>query len=171
MNILRFLAAGAILISSASAYEVTDTVRYVVDGDTVKFKTMNCRFANVDTPESGNNAKARKDIQRFNLSPETVYSAGRIAKNYTKSHIRKGESYRIDVKKQDRYGRNVCEIFLPNGESFNQKIVQDGFAVPFWRYITKHEKGTYYGLAKTAEKRNKGLWKISPKLMLNMLKN
>ena len=147
----------------------TDTVRYVIDGDTVQFKTMNCRFAYVDTPESGDNPKALKDSRRYNIPLQEIYQAGRLAKRYTKSFIRKGASYSIDVKKRGRYGRNICEIFLEDGKSFNKKIVKDGFAVPFWRYIPLTKKGEYYGAVKQAQRGHKGLWRISPYLMRRML--
>lgn len=150
--------------------EVYSEVEYVIDGDTVQFDGFNCRLAYVDTPESGNNPKAQREVKKYGIEPSRIYGAGRIAKKYTESHIRKGETYRVKIvsSKKDVHGRSVCEIFFPNGKSFNERIVRDGFAVPFWRYLPMLKKPIYYWLAKKAQREEKGLWRTDHEIMMKM---
>lgn len=68
-------------------------------------------------------------------APEKRTAAGKIAWAHvqevlpvdTKIVIR---SYQIEGDDEDNFGRYLAEIFY-NGESFNQRLLMDGYAVPY----------------------------------------
>ena len=162
------ILTASLLVTVIQAQTVYEELRYIIDGDTAQFENMRCRFAYVDTPESGNNPKARKDSAKYNIPLDTIYQAGRMAKRYVKSKMRKGQVYRIDVKKKGRYGRNICEIYIDKKTTINDLVVRDGFAVPFWQYIPLSKKPHFVYLLYKAKKEDKGLWQLYPALMRKM---
>lgn len=165
----KCLVMAALLATGACAQTEYAKLQYVIDGDTAQFQGIRCRFAYVDTPESGNNPKARKDAAKYNIPIDAIYQAGRLAKRYVKSRLRKGQVYRIDVKKKGRYGRNICEIYLDETTTINDLVVRDGFAVPFWRYIPLSKKPHFVSLSYRARKEKRGLWRIYPSMMQKMI--
>jgi micrococcal nuclease len=38
-----------------------------------------------------------------------------------------GKEVRVEVKDQDRYGRTVADVILPDGKTLNHEIVKGGF--------------------------------------------
>lgn len=155
------------------AYGETRTLQYVIDGDTAVFSGgIDCRFAYVDTPESKPNAKAKRDMQADRYSSvelDQIIEAGHYAKGYTKSLLRKGMSYEIKIIGQDRYDRKICEIYADDGEMVNMKLVKNGFAVPFFKYIKnpgislKMKANVMY-----AKFKEKGLWRTHRNVMSMM---
>ena len=58
-----------------------------------------------------------------------MIEAGREATRHAKTLVSIGKSYRFDVKGRDRYGRSICIVQLPGGETYNERMVKDGYAV------------------------------------------
>jgi len=143
-------------------------LKYVVDGDTIVLSKTTCRLAYIDTPESRFNKKLQRDISRSTLSAEEVIKAGRISKNYLKSIMKKGESYAFDVLTVDKYKRSICVIYDHNGKSISHKIVKNGMAIPFWRYVKGSVKKEMIELVRFAKTKKKGLWRIYPSVMETM---
>lgn len=152
-------------------------LKSIVDGDTVKFyskgssKQIICRLAYIDTPESKPNAKAKRDMQkgRGGVTVNEIVSAGRLSTRYVKSILRKGTPYRVNIKGNDRFGRSIC-IISDNGISINDKIIKNGFGVPFWKHIPAYKRMYYRSLHSFSQKHKKGLWKIYPSVMSMMAK-
>lgn len=147
-------------------------VQYVIDGDTVQFNNdIRCRLAYVDTPESYRNKKATRDVADCsNVSVNDIVKGGRIAKNYLKSVLHKGKTYDVLItdkeshrsKKQNRF---ICEIF-DDGGSVNERLVRNGFAVPYWRFIRdRNKKDRYAALFHKAQAEQKGVWRSQPNVM------
>ncbi len=154
-----------VLTFTISLQAQTEKLRYVVDGDTVRFSQTTCRLAYIDTPESKSNNKAKKDIRKDpRVSINDVVKAGRISKNYLKSIMRKGKVYSFDVTTIDRYGRSVCIIYK-NDQSVNDMIISNGFGVPFWRYIPKSMQPKYRNLMTKADNGGRGLWRTNRPVM------
>ncbi len=141
-------------------------LRYVIDGDTVVFNQATCRLLYIDTPESKRNKKATRDVANCNgVSLNDVVESGRYAKNYLKSIMRKGSSYEVSVSGKDRYNRSLCVIYS-NGESINDAMVENGFAVPFWKYIKNPlVKINMIAKIRSAKTGGKGLWRTHPQVM------
>ena len=165
---LLFLCLFFISYAVQAGENIKSELLYVIDGDTAKFKHSICRFAYIDTPEKKNNAKSRKESAKYNIPLDKMYDAGRMATRYTKSLLRKGRTYSIQITGKDRYDRSICVIYLDNHKAVNDMLVENGFAKPFWRYIPLSKKNKFKALSIRAKNNKKGLWRIYPTLMEKM---
>lgn len=168
----------AILLSAlpALAYtEVIATLTKISDGDTMSFSNngdeFKCRLYGIDTPEKFKTAKFFKDMQETVASEKELEFAGQAATNYAKNKLFTGQKYKINVYDKDKYNRNICIVFLQNGDNFNEKIVEDGYAVVYkhGKYTKdkqfRHQLNVAQGAAVKAEA---GLWKTHKSIMQNM---
>ena len=146
--------------------EVTATLTKISDGDTMSFYNngdeFKCRLYGIDTPEKFKTAKFFKDMQNTGASEKELEFAGQAATNYAKNKLFTG---------QDKYNRNICIVFLQNGDNFNEKIVKDGYAVVYkhGKYTKdkqfRHQLNVAQGAAVKAEA---GLWGTHKDIMRNM---
>ncbi len=127
-------------------------IKRVVDGDTfILSNGEKVRLTGIDTPESHDNPKARKDSLRTGKDLLAITIQGKEAARFVRK-LAEGKKIRIeyDVQKRDRYGRlliyaydidtlkNNAQIVLPKGmvvnaskEIFlNGSIIGSGYAVP-----------------------------------------
>jgi endonuclease YncB( thermonuclease family) len=123
----------------------SDVVVRVVDGDTVELRSAGkSRLIGVDTPE--------------------VYGGqecfGREASAFAKRVLRPGLRVRVerDVEERDRYGRTLIYLRLPDGSSFNELLVAEGYAVPLTIPPNVRHADRFKKLARTARERAAGLW-------------
>jgi micrococcal nuclease len=129
-----------------------------VDGDTVRVSAadkndksqISIRLIGVDTPES--RRSLYMDIAPF----------GKQSADYSKERLPKGKKVILvyDQAPEDKFGRQLAYLFLPNGEFFNASLVKNGYAwadrhPPNLRYAEYFEK-----LQQKAQQRGLGLWKI-----------
>ena len=145
-------------------------LKKVVDGDTLYFrsngKTVKCRIAYIDTPESRFNERAKREVRRCSgIIPGRMVEAGKAATRHARSLVSVGKSYRFDIRGRDRYGRSICIVRLPDGETYNERMVKDGYAVPFWKYIPLSSQRRFYLLEKEAASGRRGLWGSHPEVM------
>ena len=91
-----------------------------------------------------------------------MVNAGKLATKHAKSLVKIGKSYKYDVIGADRYKRSICIIHLNKKETFNDKMVNDGYAVAFWKYIPKSEKRHFKLLSQQAKQNSRGLYKTHP---------
>lgn len=134
----------------------------IVDGDTVHFGNIICRFAYIDTPESTNNARLNSKLEKCTgVTVETMIKAGKSAKEYTEKMLIKGKTYKYNIVSTDRYNRNVCEIYK-DAELFNLKMVEEGFAVPYYQYIPSKMYYQFNKASKEAVRNKKGLYGSNP---------
>lgn len=102
-------------------YEHVEVLR-VIDGDTVEAKIdvgfcisirRNFRLRGIDTPEGESGDSA------------TQFVAACIAPSGNRIKL-------ISSGKQDKYGRYLADIILPNGENLNTKLISLGYAKPYY---------------------------------------
>jgi micrococcal nuclease len=124
----------------------TDEVVRVVDGDTVVLRsTGTSRLIGVDSPE--------------------VFAGrecfGREASAFAKRLLRPGLRVVVerDVEERDRYGRALVYLRLPDGRSFNELLVAEGFAVPLTIPPNVRHAVRLGELARRARRRAAGLWR------------
>ena len=67
--------------------------------------------------------------------PELAQAFGRKAKSAT-SGLAFGKTVRLVGKGKDRYGRELAEVFLPDGRSLNRELVAAGLAWWYRKYST-----------------------------------
>lgn len=135
----------------------------VVDGDTLYFKTngkkVKCRIEYIDTPESKNNSKLKRDIKDCRgVSAKDMVSAGRSATRAAKRLLRLGDVYSYKVHGKDRYGRSICVVQLDDRTTFNETMILNGYAVPFRRFMSRDEREYFDEVLQEAKMKNKGLW-------------
>ena len=121
---------------------ITHVVSHV-DGDTIRVtpskghsqQTESIRLIGIDTPES------RKSLY-MDIAP-----FGKEAAEYTKARLPKGQRVILiyDQEKQDKFGRTLAYLFLPNGEFFNASLLREGYAwtaqyPPNLKYATYFDK-------------------------------
>jgi micrococcal nuclease len=86
--------------------------------------------------------------------PELEQAFGRRARRFT-SDLAGGREVRVAGKGRDDYGRELAEVFLPDGRSLNRELVAAGFAWWFRRYST--DPGLE-ALEREARAARRGLW-------------
>ena len=139
--------AAASLEGKQGPYEVVK----IVDGDTIKLlidgKNTNVRLIGIDTPES-----VHPDSDR-NV-PE-----GKLASDHTKELVGDSELYiEYGTEPQDRYGRPLCYVYLPDGTMLNEKIISDGYAKVLIVGKNKEYKDRFNELQEEAKAEGRGLW-------------
>jgi micrococcal nuclease len=111
-----------------------EAVPYILDGDSLAFDNdIRIRLYGMDAPEMDH--------------PE-----GALAKRHLQSLIQ-GQKVRVVVKEEDKYGRGVAKVFLPNGEDLSARMVADGYARAYASFTS-----SYVALEKKAKKDRVGLW-------------
>lgn len=128
-----------------SASSVSDTVVRVVDGDTVVLRSAGkSRLIGVDTPE----VFGRREC------------FGEDASEFAKRTLRTGMPVKVerDAELRDRYGRTLIYLTLPDGRSFNELLVDEGFAVPLTIAPNVRHAELFRELAAHARARRAGFW-------------
>lgn len=111
----------------------------IKDGDTIELlkngKPLRVRLLGVDAPEKN---------QDF----------GTVARQFT-SDLCFGKTVNLVVDGNDRYGRTVGTIILPDGRSLNNELVRNGYA---WHYKAYSHDETLAQLEIEARQNRRGLW-------------
>jgi endonuclease YncB( thermonuclease family) len=107
---MRILLVLLCLATALAAEESTVRVLSVHDADTIVVlhngRTEIIRLKGIECPETGepNSSRAKK------YATETIQSKNVLLKTYGK----------------DKYGRTIADLFLENGNLFNQQLVRSG---------------------------------------------
>jgi micrococcal nuclease len=81
----------------------------------------------VDTPESKNNAKTRRDAKRAERDIKSITEQGKRAKEFTRQLV-EGKQARLefDVRQRDKYGRLLAYVYvvsdIPNVDLPHKRI-------------------------------------------------
>jgi micrococcal nuclease len=89
------------------------TVQRVVDGDTLQLSNgEKVRLIGVDTPESADNPKLRRDAQKTGQDRSEIIQMGKEAAGFTRKLV-EGKQVRMeyDVQQRDKYGRLLAYVF------------------------------------------------------------
>lgn len=111
---------------------------WVVDGDTIDGDGVRYRLANIDAPETGDNAKCFRENER---GQEATKAAIALVRGANAVSVRR--TWRID-----RFGRRVA-FLLVDGEDLGRLLIARGLARP-WRGKRERWCGAHGGLAKIA---------------------
>jgi micrococcal nuclease len=134
-----------------SDQDATVTVTRVVDGDTIDISPSvegrsRVRLIGMDTPEV-----------HFGTQPY-----GPEASAFAKQ-VLSGEEVRLelDVQKIDPYGRLLAYVYLPDGQMFNETLLEEGYAQvatfpPNVKYVDR-----FLEAQREARAANRGLWGLS----------
>lgn len=128
------------------AYEYEGIVKKVSDGDTIIVQTNNknikIRLLYIDAPEIKQNYgnASKKFLQDLILNKKIL----------------------VDTKKNDRYGRQLAEIYLYTDDKkifINAKMIKSGNA---WVYISNRSNNYLINLEDHARTHKSGLWNYPP---------
>jgi micrococcal nuclease len=145
-RVSALLAFTIILFSSPCLAADTLTVTRSIDG--------------VDTPESKDNAKTRRDSKRTGQDIKTTTKMGKEAAEFTRKFV-EGKQVRLehDVQQKDKYGRTLAYVYLKEGPFVNAEIMKAGYAqVMTIPPNVKHQE-LFVKLEKEARENRRGLWK------------
>jgi micrococcal nuclease len=138
-----------ILLTNAgySSAETLYTVQWVNDGDTIILTNgKRVRYIGIDAPEIDHD---KQGAQPF----------GHAAKTFNKQMVL-NRKIRIDfdLERQDRYGRLLAYIFLPDGIFLNEHMLQNGYAFFLFRKPNLKYNQRLLKAQQEAMKARKGLW-------------
>jgi endonuclease YncB( thermonuclease family) len=113
---------------------------WVIDGDTIDDRASGIRYrlANIDAPETGDNAKCHRERMR---GEEATRAAIRLVRSAAQVQVR-------PTFRRDRYGRRVAFV-LVDGRDLGEELMARGLAQP-WRGWRRKWCGPNGGLAKSA---------------------
>lgn len=115
---------------SIKIFQVSD----IVDGDTYKIliqnKEFKVRLLGIDTPESSNNPKTRRDSQRDGHDVQDIITLGKLATEFVHNYLNEGDSIRLelDFEHFDRYDRILAYVYLMDGRMMNEILIREGYA-------------------------------------------
>ena len=143
MKIYRYLSLLTVVVSFLSFQVITNIngkIVGVTDGDTVKLLTadlteIKVRLEGIDCPEKN---------QAF----------GQKAKQYA-SDLCFGKQVKLQKTGEDRYGRTLGYIILPDGRNLNKEMLKAGYA---WHYKKYNQSKELADLEEEATKAKRGLW-------------
>jgi endonuclease YncB( thermonuclease family) len=162
MQLIKLIPLSIILSTITLSADV-GILSKIVDGDTLYFQSNNeiikCRMQFIDTPESSNNNKNKKDVKNCrNTTEDDLKSAGASATRAAKRLMEIGRQYTYTTSGKDRYQRSLCTVEL-NNKTFNETMVETGYAIPYRQYMNKTQLSHYENLLNTAKQNNAGVWK------------
>lgn len=154
----RFLAltmfVSALAVSAWSKpFDASGRVVYVDDGDTLVLLVdgrtqMKIRLSSIDAPESSHTNKQTGRVGQPYSDNSGKYLASMV----------KGKTVDAHCFEADRYGRDVCELFV-DGRSVNREMVKQG-----WAWANVAAQGRYLrdkslpSMEATARVSHAGLW-------------
>jgi len=163
LSILGILMAVVLMVCVNAAIAtpigpMSGTIVKVVDGDTLKIKTgntvTNYRLALVDTPETYNNVKAKKDIKLCKIPKAEMFALGKLAKDYVKTVYSPGDTIHFKVIGTGRYHRPIIWV---NRLIYN--LIAKGYGKVVDFHNVDKSKIALGRILETAAKRNhKGIW-------------
>ena len=125
-----------ILLGTEAFPDFTGPVVSVLDGDTIEVlhntHPERLRLSGIDCPEKG---------QAYGTRAKQAASALAFGKDVT-----------LDTHGQDKYGRTLADVLLPDGSNVNYMLVKDGWCwwyrkyVPGDRALEGHEREAPKGL-------------------------
>jgi micrococcal nuclease len=132
-------------------YDAKVTVTRLIDGDTIDISPSvegrsRVRLIGMDTPEV-----------HFGTQPY-----GSEASAFAKRELSGEEvSLELDVQKIDPYGRLLAYVYLPDGQMFNETLLEEGYAQvatfpPNVKYVDR-----FLVAQREAREANRGLWGLS----------
>jgi len=137
------------------------TVSRAIDGDTLKLSDgERVRLIGIDTPESSNNAKLRRDAKRTAQDAKTIIDMGKKAKEFTRQLV-EGKKVRLefDVQKRDKYSRLLAYVYLEDGTFVNAEIMKAGYAQVMTVPPNVQYQDLFLRLQREARENKRGLWK------------
>lgn len=144
--------------AEADQREAIGTVSWIYDGDTLKIDAIGkVRLIGIDTPEKDGSQRDRY-LQKQGISSTALRRIANEALKFNIAEV-KGKRVRLqfDDERQDRYGRTLAYVYLPDGTLLNRLLIEKGYAVVYRRFDFKL-KENFLRAEAAARSRRAGLW-------------
>ncbi|MFH1799417.1 MAG: thermonuclease family protein [Candidatus Omnitrophota bacterium] len=153
---LFFLAAPSVVFPKSD----TLTVIRASDGDTLKLSNgEKVRLIGIDTPESSNNAKLRRDAKRTGQDSKEIIRMGKEAAAFTRKLVQgKNVTLEFDVRKRDKYGRLLAYVYLEDKTFVNAEIMKAGYAQVMTIPPNVKYQEMFLTMEREAREGKRGLW-------------
>lgn len=146
-------------ITAACAATQVATVVKVVDGDTLRVSlgggTRSVRLLGIDAPEKSRSGRAAE----FFADEASAFVRG----------LAQGRTVRLEpdplADAEDRYGRALRYVYLPDGRMLNEVILDEGYAVAYTRFEFSR-LAEFRSFEVAAREAGRGLW--NPKSILRV---
>ncbi|MCX7758889.1 MAG: thermonuclease family protein [bacterium] len=141
----------------------------VLDGDTIKVKSyktneeFKVRLIGVDTPESNENPKLKRDSQKTGKTSEEIMKMGIKSKEFTKSLVSQSKYLYLeyDIQMYDKYNRKLAYVYLENSQMLNYILLKEGYAKVYTVPPNVKYQDKFLEAQKFAQREKKGLWEGS----------
>ena len=136
------------------------TIVEVIDGDTVKIKNSagvikKMRLSGIDTPESYNNTKAKRDTYKCKILDYKYLHLGLSAKEFLQDMVAKNNTVSYKTVGYGRYHRDIVYI-----DGINELIVKNGWCiVKNYNKLSKDKLDYLRSLEQDAKDRHVGIWR------------
>jgi micrococcal nuclease len=144
---------------SATPPTLSGKVLWIYDGDTIKVENIGkVRLLGIDTPERKDSDRdryyLRQDIKREHLR----FIAHEALQFMIKTVKGKYVTLHTDHEPQDRHGRLLAYVYLPDGKLLNRVLVEEGYAAVY-RKFSFRKKQEFLAAEKRARASQRGLWR------------
>lgn len=160
------------------------TVTKAIDGDTMELSNgERVRLIGIDTPESADNPKLRRDTKKTGQDRSEIIKMGIEAAEFTRSLV-EGKQVRLeyDVQRKDKYGRILAYVWYQDESKslgqpvpgltqpwikrsvevmLNEKIILEGYASPMTIPPDVKYAELFQKLYREAREAKRGLWRVS----------
>jgi len=150
----------------------TYTVKSVEDGDTIvidyKGKEQRVQLVGINAPEDTQNPKLNLDSNQKKIEKSDLLKMGKLATEHLKELIKAGEKVSLqgNLTQKDKYNRLPAIVINEKGDSLNQLMVENGYALLLTRFPLNNDLETSLGKAqKQAQEEKAGLWGSHAELM------
>ena len=126
-------------------------IDYIIDGDTVILADQrHVRLIGIDTPEIFHDGRpAEAGAQR--------------ARDYLQTLLAETETVGLqyDTERQDRHGRTLAHLYLPDGRNVQALLLQQGLAMPLFIPPSVGRAECYAEASQGARAAQRGLWALA----------
>jgi micrococcal nuclease len=148
------------LTGSGQAAALRGQVSWIDDGDSLQVEGIGkVRLLGIDTPEYRASSRDRFYQKRFAIPPDRLRLIAAKAKEFNLRRV-KNHTVRLEPGRvpQDKHGRLLAYVYLPDGTMLNRLLLQKGLASVFRRYNFRY-KADFLATEQKARDNHLGLWK------------
>lgn len=124
--------------------------------DTISGKVIGIQDGDSITLLTDNNIQLKVRLEGIDC-PEKKQDFGTVAKQFT-SDLVFLQNVTLQKTGQDRYGRTLGYIFLPDGTNLNEELLKAGLA---WHFVKYNKSQRLAQLESDARSNRIGLWQLS----------
>lgn len=139
--------------------ELKGKVSWIFDGDTLQVEGVGkVRLIGIDSPEAAASERDDYFVKR-GIKRQNLRRAAEKALEFNIATVKgKMVNLEFDGQGQDRYGRTLAYVHLPDGRSLNRLLLEQGLALVYRRFDFR-QKQDYLAAEESARHQKKGLWK------------